>query len=204
MPRYLNTRMSICICKLAMRPLFEFATYIYWRASPVLPCNCHRPPRSILCYIWRALFQDPKSGTLESFWLSTPLTGIYRDTTSTNALLYRFNFLFCQASALRCTKSSHEPGSAVYFRRKMTPCNSALERNRTSFRLLPETFSRVDCMPRCITDPLIHHGRHFGRTQHALCSIRLLLKNGLLRIDRLSNSNHSVTVRFVLVSRSVS
>ena len=138
------------------------------------------------------------------FWISTSLTGIYRDMMSANALFCRFNFLFCQASALRCTKSSHELGSAVYFRRKMTPCNSALERNRASFCFIPETFLRVDCMPRCITDPLIHHGRHFGRTQHALCSIRLLLKNGLLRIGRLSNSNHSVTVRFVLVSRSVS
>jgi len=34
----------------------------------------------------------------------------------------------------------------------------------------------------CIADPLIHHGRHFGRTVHALCSIRTLVQNGLRRM----------------------
>jgi hypothetical protein len=32
------------------------------------------------------------------------------------------------------------------------------------------------------TDPLVHHGRHFGRTVHALCSISALLSNGILRM----------------------
>lgn len=36
----------------------------------------------------------------------------------------------------------------------------------------------------CLTDPLVHHGRHFGRTVHALCSIRTLLQNGVRRITQ--------------------
>ncbi|KIM86989.1 hypothetical protein PILCRDRAFT_4229 [Piloderma croceum F 1598] len=34
----------------------------------------------------------------------------------------------------------------------------------------------------CISDPLIGHGRHFCRTVHALCNIKTLLTNGILRI----------------------
>jgi hypothetical protein len=40
---------------------------------------------------------------------------------------------------------------------------------------------------RCGTDPLIHHGRHFGRTVHALCSIGALLTNGLLRMGEFAD-----------------
>lgn len=32
-----------------------------------------------------------------------------------------------------------------------------------------------------MTDPLVHHGRHFGRTIHALCRIHSLIINGILR-----------------------
>ena len=32
-----------------------------------------------------------------------------------------------------------------------------------------------------MTDPLVHHGRHFGQTIHALCRIHTLLTNGILR-----------------------
>lgn len=31
-------------------------------------------------------------------------------------------------------------------------------------------------------DPLIHYGRHFGRTVHSLCTITAILSNGLLRL----------------------
>jgi hypothetical protein len=34
----------------------------------------------------------------------------------------------------------------------------------------------------CISDPLISHGRHFGRTVHALCNVGALLTNGILRL----------------------
>jgi hypothetical protein len=35
------------------------------------------------------------------------------------------------------------------------------------------------------TDPLVHYGRHFGRTVHALCTVTTLLNNGLLRMGEL-------------------
>jgi hypothetical protein len=39
----------------------------------------------------------------------------------------------------------------------------------------------------CGTDPLVHHGRHFGRTVHALCSVSALFINGILRIGELAD-----------------
>ncbi|KAH6913696.1 hypothetical protein BKA70DRAFT_1096331, partial [Coprinopsis sp. MPI-PUGE-AT-0042] len=33
----------------------------------------------------------------------------------------------------------------------------------------------------CRTDPLVHHGRHFGRTIQAFCRVQTLIKNGLSR-----------------------
>jgi hypothetical protein len=38
----------------------------------------------------------------------------------------------------------------------------------------------------CISDPLVSHGCHFGRTVHALCNINALLTNGLLRMGELA------------------
>jgi hypothetical protein len=38
-----------------------------------------------------------------------------------------------------------------------------------------------------VTDPLVHHGRHFGRTVHALCSVHVLLTNGILRMGERSD-----------------
>ncbi|KAF8190092.1 hypothetical protein BJ912DRAFT_850336 [Pholiota molesta] len=38
----------------------------------------------------------------------------------------------------------------------------------------------------CATDPLVHHGRHFGRTVHALCNIDTLLANGIRCMGELS------------------
>lgn len=47
----------------------------------------------------------------------------------------------------------------------------------------------------CLSDPLIHHGRHFGRTLHALCNIHSLLTNGILRTIELDEvSEDSLTV----------
>ena len=37
----------------------------------------------------------------------------------------------------------------------------------------------------CGTEPLVHHGRHFGRTLHAFCSVNTLLNNGILRTGEL-------------------
>src|SRR6266436_3565944 len=38
------------------------------------------------------------------------------------------------------------------------------------------------CLRRCQSDPLVSHGRHFGRTVHALCNMQALLTNRLLRL----------------------
>lgn len=49
----------------------------------------------------------------------------------------------------------------------------------------------------CLSDPLIHYGRHFGRTLHALCNIRSLITNGVLRMiemDENPDSENSFTV----------
>ena len=42
-------------------------------------------------------------------------------------------------------------------------------------------------LPQCIwsmfrstQDPLVHHGRHFGRAVHSFCSMQTLLTNGIL------------------------
>ena len=32
------------------------------------------------------------------------------------------------------------------------------------------------------TDPLVHNGRHFCRTVHAMCNMQTLLINGILRV----------------------
>ncbi|KAI0055466.1 hypothetical protein BV25DRAFT_1873121 [Artomyces pyxidatus] len=39
-----------------------------------------------------------------------------------------------------------------------------------------------------VSDPLISHGRHFGRTVHALTNVKALIVNGLLRMGELSDS----------------
>jgi hypothetical protein len=39
----------------------------------------------------------------------------------------------------------------------------------------------------CVADPLVHYGRHFARTVHALCNIQALLTNGLLRLGELAD-----------------
>lgn len=35
---------------------------------------------------------------------------------------------------------------------------------------------------RCGSDPLIHHGRHFGRTVHAMSNVSALLNNAVVRL----------------------
>ena len=40
----------------------------------------------------------------------------------------------------------------------------------------------ITCLNSCTSDPLISHGRHFGRTVHALCNVQAILTNGILRM----------------------
>lgn len=49
----------------------------------------------------------------------------------------------------------------------------------------------------CISDPLVSAGRHFGRTVHALCNIRTILTNGLLRLGELADeSDEAFTLEY--------
>ncbi|KJA23429.1 hypothetical protein HYPSUDRAFT_137791 [Hypholoma sublateritium FD-334 SS-4] len=44
------------------------------------------------------------------------------------------------------------------------------------------------------TDPLVHHGRHFGRSIHALCNIQALINNGIVRMgERADEPDESFT-----------
>ncbi|KAH6911947.1 hypothetical protein BKA70DRAFT_1370418 [Coprinopsis sp. MPI-PUGE-AT-0042] len=48
----------------------------------------------------------------------------------------------------------------------------------------PELPAALGLGPRkrpCRTDPLVHHGRHFGRTIQAFCCVQTLIKNGMIR-----------------------
>lgn len=36
-------------------------------------------------------------------------------------------------------------------------------------------------------DPLVHRGRHFGRTIHALCNVHGLINNGIIRMGERAN-----------------
>lgn len=38
----------------------------------------------------------------------------------------------------------------------------------------------------CTSHPLVHSGRHFGRTVHALCNVNSLITNGVLRLGELA------------------
>ncbi|TFK34091.1 hypothetical protein BDQ12DRAFT_614041 [Crucibulum laeve] len=39
----------------------------------------------------------------------------------------------------------------------------------------------------CLSDPLVHYGRHFGCTIHALCSVKAVMTNGMLRMAELQD-----------------
>lgn len=47
---------------------------------------------------------------------------------------------------------------------------------------------------RCFTDPLVHHGRHFGRTVHAMCNFYTLINNGITRIIEQEESDDDISL----------
>ena len=47
------------------------------------------------------------------------------------------------------------------------------------------------------SDPLVHHGRHFGRTVHAMCNVQALIINSLLLGDDGEVAEEMLTVQFV-------
>ncbi|EDR01144.1 uncharacterized protein LACBIDRAFT_312466 [Laccaria bicolor S238N-H82] len=63
---------------------------------------------------------------------------------------------------------------------QLLPGNSAIRTTCSALELGPRKKPGV-------TDPLVHHGRHFGRTVHAFCNIRTLINNGILRLGELAD-----------------
>ncbi|KJA13589.1 hypothetical protein HYPSUDRAFT_151445 [Hypholoma sublateritium FD-334 SS-4] len=61
------------------------------------------------------------------------------------------------------------------------------------------------------TDPLVHHGRHFGRSIHALCNVHALINNGIIRMgERSEEPEEAFTAQerrehkvFILLLKSV-
>jgi len=80
-------------------------------------------------------------------------------------------------------------------------------KNRTSrFSLRKSNLSHSPTTnASCGTDPLVHYGRHFGRTVHALCTVSSILNNGILRMGELQDQPEemftleSVFVLFILI-----
>ena len=60
-------------------------------------------------------------------------------------------------------------------------CNWVPEKNSAFF--LPNFGPHCDLTTyviiRTTQDPLVHHGRHFGRAIHAFCNVQTLILNGL-------------------------
>jgi hypothetical protein len=69
-------------------------------------------------------------------------------------------------------------------------------RNRKPYK--PST-SRCRVMTALLSrtsDPLVHHGRHFGRTVHAMCNVSALVTNGILLMGQDSDvSEESLTTQ---------
>jgi len=77
------------------------------------------------------------------------------------------------------------------------------------FRWVPEGNRKFHYPPFCMvlvilmnhplsrtSDPLVHHGRHFGRTVHAMCNVPALVTNGVLIMGQDSDvSEESLTTR---------
>ena len=57
---------------------------------------------------------------------------------------------------------------------------------------------------RCGTDPLVHHGRHFGCTVHALCTVSALLNNGILRMGELASQPEECFTHEEVITISIS
>ena len=51
----------------------------------------------------------------------------------------------------------------------------------------------------CPGDPFVHHGRHFGRTVHAMCNVHALICNGVGRMGEEPAPEESLTYELVLV-----
>jgi hypothetical protein len=71
--------------------------------------------------------------------------------------------------------------------RPTSPRKAPKSRRRVASRSTKETVSvqllltQLANVYRTVTDPLVHHGRHFGRAIHTFCNMKALLSNGMVR-----------------------
>jgi hypothetical protein len=75
-----------------------------------------------------------------------------------------------------------------------------LERRR-ELRRLRRCSAYSNFLTSRVTNPFVHHGRHFGRTIHALCNVKQLLSNGLLRLGNTEAENRDLTSESVSFRR---
>jgi hypothetical protein len=66
-------------------------------------------------------------------------------------------------------------------KRKLNPAEvfSLGPKKRPYVALAADSQVFLICLVRTRTDPLVHHGRHFGRTVRAFCRIQALIRQGL-------------------------
>ena len=71
-------------------------------------------------------------------------------------------------------------------RTAITPLDLGTGRNHkllfTVFAILSDFYSHLSGI-RHSSDPLVHHGCHFGRTVYAMCNVRSLITNGLCQLE---------------------
>ena len=61
-------------------------------------------------------------------------------------------------------------------------------------------YSRLSSIRHSI-DPLVHHGRHFGRTVYAMCNVRSLITDALLWLEESDDgeiSEESLTTEYIV------
>jgi hypothetical protein len=80
---------------------------------------------------------------------------------------------------------------------------SALAKSRLCFLFVDLSLALIPSR-RCVSDPLIHHGRHFGRTLHAMSNVHVLITNGILRMGELADQpEETFTAEFVISFHSL-
>ena len=72
----------------------------------------------------------------------------------------------------------HKTKSLVRSVDPLVHCNWDQERGHLYFDILFKNWL-IAFSIRTTQDPLVHHGRHFGRAMHAFCNVQTFITNGL-------------------------
>jgi hypothetical protein len=70
-------------------------------------------------------------------------------------------------------------------------------------KLQPDEVYNLFALFSRASDPLVHHGRHFGRTVHAMCNVQALITNGILRTSE-DADEESLSYEYALSSIIIS